>query len=128
MLRVVTEIIEFQNNFELKGNVHDILTFFPNLITLDISTTDIGGSIPSSVADHNMGDADTSNNSSSMKHLQNFRAIQTSMTGTIPTEIGLWTNLCKYDDDVCIGGVKYNTTFCTFVIWTRLYYKCHFMF
>jgi hypothetical protein len=66
----------------LEGNVDKIMSAMPNLEHLDVSNTEIGGTIPSD---------------SAMSNLRFFQVRDNQqMAGSIPIEIGNWKALVRF--------------------------------
>ncbi|KAG7371131.1 leucine rich repeat LRR-containing protein [Nitzschia inconspicua] len=79
--------LELQTNQNLGGNFDEVMHAIPSLEHLDISSTDLEGTLPSEVI---------------MSELRHFNAWNTKkLSGSIPTEIGLWKKLESFSlDDV----------------------------
>jgi hypothetical protein len=77
----VSGTLEVQTNPYLQGRFDELMHAIPSLEYVDISGTDLEGTLPSEI---------------SMTNLRVFQAWNTKkLSGTIPTEIGLWTSLGK---------------------------------
>jgi hypothetical protein len=74
--------LELNLNLNLEGDVDKIMSAMPNLEHLDVSNTEIGGTIPSN---------------STMSNLRFFQVWDNQqMAGSIPIEIGNWKSLGKF--------------------------------
>jgi hypothetical protein len=80
--------LELQTNQNLGGNFDEVMRAIPTLEYLDISNTDVEGTIPSEIT---------------MSELRVFKARNTrNLIGTIPKEIGGWTKLGMFSfQEIC---------------------------
>jgi hypothetical protein len=74
------EYLDLQDNLGIQANVSQIMTSMPNLLYLDVGDRMISGSLPAQ----------------SISNIKILRTVGATLTGSLPFEIGTWTNLGKH--------------------------------